>query len=126
MYLLNAGEISWAQRPRLWWVTWKWQFRGPERELEVTTKIPGIAHDATQITHWGKRPNVPWGRPWETKGSPSMGLPTLTRPQSGTEPVWRDRGLDRADDATVERWKQDHCKYQVYQYEEKSQREPNS
>ena len=101
---IDADNITWCRRPRLYWVTWT--LPGGE----------GVAiHD--RRVHLESDVNLEefLTAGWE-KVDALRAFPTFTTSRPRDRPGHRPAGLLQCDEETITRWKQDCSRYPPYQY----------
>eukprot|EP00435_Cladocopium_sp_Y103_P015762 s1497_g3.t2 len=108
--LVQASDISWVRRPRLYWLSWKICPPGDEELI-----------DEGDYFHW-KLPDVrlPHSH-WVDDGWMHLGrdcLPTFTRALPRSRPPLQPAGINSASAMAIARWTEDRHQFQVYQYED--------
>ena len=108
--LIEAHNLTWVRRPRLYWCSWP--IKPSSKELLV---------DHGSYKHWifpdVKGPPGTWVEDgWiHTGGQP---LPTFTRALPRSRPPQNPAGLETASLEAQQRWVTDSYRFQVYQYED--------
>ena len=105
---LNAGVVSHATRPRLWWLTW------------ILTLLPQESWEKGEawliLQDWGKPTSRP---PWHHTEYQAL-KPKLTCRMVPASPDdkrgFRTNGLRQADQAQVQRWENDNKRLATYHY----------
>ena len=108
--LIEAGDISWVRRPRLYWFSWPVQLQGETLESLGTYKhwqFPDVRPDRV---HWVEDS---WS--YHVEGC----LPTFTRSLPRSSPPRQPPGIALACETAKLRWQDDHYRFQVYNYEDK-------
>ena len=104
---LNAGVVSYATRPRLWWLTWI---------LTLSARILGQRRTVASPEIMGKPPPRP---PWHHTDYKAL-RPKLTCRMVPGSPDdkrgFRRNGLAEADAAQVKRWESDNKRLATYHY----------
>lgn len=108
--LIEAHNLTWVRRPRLYWCSWP--IEPSSKELLV---------DYGSYKHWifpdVKGPPGTWVEDeWiHTGGEP---LPTFTRALPRSQPPQNPAGFETASLEARQRWVKDSYRFQVYQYED--------
>eukprot|EP00438_Fugacium_kawagutii_P035486 Skav230564 [mRNA] locus=scaffold2372:215072:220645:- [translate_table: standard] len=107
--LINAHDLGWVRRPRLYWCSWPVEAEGEEQVVDQGIWDHWIFPDA-------REPSDSWvDDSWERLHSGP--LPTFTRALPRAIPPRQPAGLAQASVAAKERWAADRHRFQVYQYE---------
>ena len=112
-WLLDAGGISLARRPRIYWVSWEIHSNDDDvevsREVEHHLPIQGEIKLTAQVNE--KEFLEPgWKLMSEQK------LPTFTTARPSENPLRRPAGLKQCQEHEVVRWKRDSHRFPPYQY----------
>lgn len=110
----DAGGMTWASRPRLYWVSWELHSQegvefvagsnGAPREVKLSAY-----QDLEQVCLEG----------W-IKVDPSRPFPTFTTSRPRDRPGHKPAGLHTCTQADIARWVQDSYRYPPYQYTSKN------
>lgn len=113
--MIDAGDVSWTRRPRVYWPRNFPRPAGPDvilgkieknaQVLKLRSQVPELQHflddNTTRV--------VPCGSPW----------PTFTRPIRRDRPPPSPAGIETASSSALSRWRGDSFRLQPYQYEDK-------
>ena len=113
---VDAGNIAWANRPRLFWADWEFL---EEANVTWSTTKGGARRKATlqpealpPCSHWLDKGCV-------FEGETALArLPTFTRAVRKTRPPRRPAGLDRLRPHEKLLWELDHFAQPAYQYQD--------
>ena len=108
--LIEADDLGWVRRPRLYWCAWPVEAQEDEH-MEI---YPSYHHWKFQDVR-GKPDHWVEGDWYRLGKGP---LPTFTRALPRDRPPLRPAGLEGASDAARQRWMEDRYRFQVYQYED--------
>ena len=109
---VDAGGISLAHRPRLYWCTWDLV---PEEGLTLTPKGGEEWEAYTEVTlNANLDPSDYLEAGWTLK--PGCKLATFTTSRPSDKPGRRPAGLAGCDDEAKARWRADNHRYPPYQY----------
>eukprot|EP00438_Fugacium_kawagutii_P015593 Skav229726 [mRNA] locus=scaffold49:399186:411683:- [translate_table: standard] len=100
----DAGDLTWAHRPRLYWLTWD------------IYELDGYSLDGDQLILSGEQPlsevlSVGWRKVDETNAFPTF---TTSRPRQ--HPGRRPAGVHHCDVDELQRWHEDSFRFPPYQY----------
>lgn len=108
--LIEASDLSWVRRPRLYWCSWPVQPAGDEKLIDMGDymhlQLPDHRHESD---HWVQGTWTRMGR------GP---LPTFTRALPRDHPPLQPAGIASATSEAQQRWVEDRYRFQVYQYED--------
>ena len=107
--MIEAAQLSWVKRPRLYWCSWEVKPQGAE---QLSSKAG--------YQQWDFPDYRPDRNHWQEPGWQKVGegaLPTFTRALPRDKPPLRPAGLETASAEAQERWTKDRFRFQVYQYE---------
>ena len=105
---LNAGVVSYATRPRLWWLTWGLTLAHHESW--------GKGEKWPVLKNWGKPPRHP---PWHHTDFQALKPKLTCRMVPGSpddKSGFRTNGIEQADEAQLERWEGDNKRLATYHY----------
>ena len=113
-WYIDAGDVSLAHRPRLYWVSWEvLQEEGANFRLGTGEKLPlkgeiqlDCALDPSQYLEPG------------FKLGPGVTCPTFTTARPSAMPLRRPAGLKGCQPHELERWRQDSHRFPPYQYKD--------
>ena len=112
-WLIDAGGVSMARRPRLYWVTWDpVNLEGATRDTEVTHRLPLAGRVQLQVEIQEKDFLEPGWRRCE----PTQVLPTFTTSRPSPTPGRKPAGVEMCSPAELTRWKEDQHRFPPYQY----------
>ena len=108
----NAGDFTWCNRPRLYWIDW---------EIDMEVQRSGDGEGA-----WGPRVATLEGhqdiskvlRGGWIKVDPDHPFPTFTTSRPRDKPGRKPAGIQSCTEAELERWSKDLHRFPPYQYKE--------
>ena len=101
---IDADQMTWCRRPRLYWVTW-----------QISTG-PGVSIEDQVVTLSANVELEEFISPGSTKVNPDRAFPTFTTSRPRAAPGHRPAGINHCDPNTVQRWKDDCHRCPPYQY----------
>ena len=111
-WFIDAGTLTWASRPRLYWVSWELTPQEGVSFLKPTEKRPrGVGLESTQPLSEVCKEG------WQ-KVDPSRPFPTFTTSRPRSSPGYKPAGLNQCTVADARRWAEDQHRYPPYQYVE--------
>ena len=109
--LIDAKWTSWCRRPRLFWCSWEVSPLEGEKLIHhdsyLELKLPLTRGESST---WLEK-DCSWN------GRQNDWLPPIARPRRCTRPPRDPAGLDQASPEAIDRWKHDHFRLQVCNYE---------
>ena len=112
-WLIDAGGVSLARRPRLYWVTWEpIELEGASKEVGELHKLPLAGKIQLQAQVAEKDFLEPGWRRYD----PRQVLPTFTTSRPSAVPGRKPAGLELCSASERERWQQDQHRFPPYQY----------
>eukprot|EP00438_Fugacium_kawagutii_P027300 Skav202700 [mRNA] locus=scaffold654:350470:356680:- [translate_table: standard] len=109
-YSCDAGTMTWANRPRLYWLSWDvFEQDGVDITPRSSTHPGRIVLTAQQdleevcLEGW-------------LKVDPNVSFPTFTTSRPRSSPGYKPAGLHQCGPETVQRWQEDQHRYPPYQY----------
>ena len=111
-WFIDAGSLTWASRPRLYWVSWELQLQEGVSFLAPTQKRPrGVQLDSVQPLEEVCKEG------WH-KVDPSRPFPTFTTSRPRAQPGYKPAGINQCTVADARRWAADQHRFPPYQYVE--------
>lgn len=101
---IDAENLTWCRRPRLYWITWPLQpGEGAEMHGATVTLSAEVDLDNFLMPGWNKVDQ-------------SRSFPTFTTSRPRNRPGHRPAGIHQCDAETISRWENDQYRYPPYQY----------
>ena len=110
--LIEAGDLAWVRRPRLYWFSWPVKVQQGE-------KLESLG----SYKHWQFPDVKPNKEHWVEDSWCYHGegcLPTFTRSLPRSKPAAQPAGIAVASQTAIARWQNDRYRFQVYNYEDKN------
>ena len=107
---IDAGEISWCHRPRLYWTTWDLR-----KGIGATCDLSG------EVTVWhlvAEQPVEEVLEPGWTKAVLSKPFPTFTTARPSVQPGRKPAGIAHCSEEELSRWRCDLHRFPPYQYQQ--------
>ena len=107
---IDAGEISWCHRPRLYWTTW-----------DLCKGIGATCDLSGEVTVWhlvAEQPVEEVLEPGWTKAVLSKPFPTFTTARPSVQPGRKPAGIAHCSEEELSRWRCDLHRFPPYQYQQ--------
>ena len=114
---MNAGQISLAHRPRLYWLDWE-LIPGPGVELHFMEGRIGTIVNEVEVTAKVSIDKKDYLKPGSSR-KVAQPLPTFTTSRPRSHPGRHPAGLADCLAHEIESWQQDEHRYPPYQYKDK-------
>ena len=112
-WFLDAGAVSLARRPRIYWVSW--EIESSDAEVEVSREVEHHLPIQGEIKFDAQVNEKEFLEPgW--KLTPGQKLPTFTTARPSERPLRKPAGLNQCQEHEVMRWKNDKRRFPPYQY----------
>lgn len=111
-FLCNAGDFTWCNRPRLYWIDW---------EIDSKVQKPGDGEGAWAprvVTLEGHQDISQVLRSGWIKVDPDHAFPTFTTSRPRAKPGRKPAGIQGCSEMELERWTRDLHRFPPYQYKE--------
>ena len=105
---IDAGTLTWCNRPRLYWTTWEL------REGEGASCVSG-----GEVPSWvlvGSQPVDDYLEPGWSKVNPDQSFPTFTTSRPAAQPGRKPAGITQCEEHELARWAEDWHRFPPYQY----------
>ena len=107
---IDAGDMTWCHRPRLYWTTW------------ALVEEPGASFVAgAEVSSWQLQAQPRLDEmlmPGWKKVEPAKAFPTFTTSRPSEVPGRKPAGLNQCSDRALQRWHSDMHRFPPYQYQD--------
>ena len=107
---IDAGDMTWCHRPRLYWTTWD-LVEEPGARLEAGAEVCSWHLQAQPCLSEMLMPG------WK-KVEPTKAFPTFTTSRPSAVPGRKPAGLNQCSDMALQRWHSDTHRFPPYQYQD--------